>query len=92
LNHTYNTISQRHPAIANALLQVLNKQQSEQALTIWESKYAIKPDRSIQYFARELSVIFGSNANKGALAKHLVRELYIEIYTLNTISIRTTRN
>lgn len=72
-------------AISNALMAFLNEEQTANALQLWQEKYAGNEKFSVQYFARDCCLLLGIEGRRSDLIKNLVRELYIQLHTLDHI-------
>jgi hypothetical protein len=78
MNNAFSIHHDRSVAIKSALAAILDAQQTAQALTLWQEKYAHQPTFSVQYFARDCCALFGVESERSQLVKSLVHELYVQ--------------
>lgn len=81
----------RMPAIQLALASYLDDGQMVAALQLWQEKYAGQRIFSVQYFARDCCALPGMGGPRSELLKNLVRELYIQLHTLENIQLHSTQ-
>ena len=78
-------------AIQLALSSFLTDSQIASALQLWHEKYAHQPIFSVQYFARDCCAMLGMGGPRSDLLKNLVKELYMQLHTIENVQIHSTQ-
>lgn len=81
----------RSQAISMALINIFDERQTAEAMQLWETRYAGMPIFSVQYFARDCCALPSVNKPNSELLKNLVRELYLQLHTLENIQLDQNR-